>query len=208
MAHQLGARGGNSDAFLRNIAVLQKVLVRAKPFQSIDVRASRFLRVLDRPTQSVAFRLALEELGLHADLLDETSALHPTAPRLQARILESAPSYPAAERIAHEMFGHGGIAILVLGIIVQGEQSGTHQMRFEFPESPEDRIRHLVLTPIGWTEVLTMPGKLTDPIKGFMKRLDAVGYKSIRPYTRFKETQATSLLLNWRGDQILDIEVR
>ena len=207
MAQGVGAWGATSDALLRNVAFLQKVILRAKPFQSVDARASRFLRLLSQPSTSLAFRLSLEELRFHSDLIDETSALQPHARKLQVRIVELAKDYPAAEKMTLEMRAKGGIAILVLGIVVHGELSGTHMMRFEFPKDQDGRIRHLVHTPIGWTEVLTMPAKLSDPIRGFLMRIDAIGYENVRPYVRFKESQATQLKVDWTVENTVDIEV-
>ena len=206
MPQDIGLTESVSEKCVRNIAVLQRMLsVRRKPFTDMDSRASWFLKRLEQPDDSLRFRLLLESLRLHFDLLAEESAMDRIPCQLQVRVLELAADYPTARKMAYEMLAEAPISILFFSIMSQAIKSGSDTVRFVFPTHEDKRFRHLVLTPIGWTETMVMPPNIANALRGYVNLVETAEYGSVKPYVKFRGTLAQSIGFKWIDDATLEI---
>ena len=208
MGRGIGLQESVSENMVRNLALMQRALsVRTRPFQNMDQRATWFLRRLENPDQSLRFRLVLETLWLHFDLLDEMSALDDAPLRLQTRVIELAQTHRTARKIAVDLLSENPIAVLFFSFFAQAVKSGTSKFQIAFSTESEPQTKILVFTPIGWTESMSISANTGQPLKGFALRVSQAGYPQVREFIKFRGSLPDQIDFRWTSESVLEVSL-
>jgi hypothetical protein len=209
MPQDIGLREATSEIYVRNVAILQRILsFRAKPFENLESRSERLLKRLEQPNGSLRFRMILQSLKLQFDLLEEETAIQPVSRALQVRIIELAPQFVTAREMAEMMLSDVPIGVLFFGIVCQAHKSGSRFVRFDFPTKDDDRNRARILSDIGWVDAVNMPQNVGNALRGFAYRIDGVGYEIAKNYIRFRGSIPATVEFHWLDSATLDLDIQ
>jgi len=167
------------------LAFVERCVRLRHPYgEKLESRARELRRRLDKPEDSLGFRIALVQACRALDLFDEEASLIPDALRFQSRMFLLGSRHPFARDFVDFWFGKAPLTRLMCAIPIQAGYEGADRVRIDFVQHPRRQVTVFYLKPDGWDEAMTIPDNLRLPMTGFSIRAERLGFEALRPYLR------------------------
>lgn len=162
--------------------------------ENLEQRAQKYLVALSVPSDSLKFRIAVEQLKRESDLLDEESALLADCLALQVKLIQIAQFNAIAHEICSKAYREAPVCRLFAALVVEAAKANASEISMQF-DSASIRVSHLVAGES--TESMVIPKSLRDPLVGVIKRTAAVGYLAMSEFFKKRETDITKVAFDW-----------
>jgi hypothetical protein len=166
--------------------------------ENLEQRAQKYLVALSVPSDSLKFRIAVEQLKRESDLLDEESALLADCLALQVKLIQIAQFNAIAHKICEEAFVNAPVCRLLAALIAKANKEGAKRLDVRFKT---DVIQVIFDIDGQAVEAMTIPENLRAPLVGAIKRTEVVGYPVMRSFIYKREDGPNDARFEWRSSE-------
>lgn len=128
----------------------------------------------------------------------------PEGLELQRKVVELAGRYEIADVLVRDMLTKPPVVKLFTAVLADAVKAGGTQIKFEFLPGQEI-VAVSMKVALGWSEMMTIPVTLEQPLRGVIARVEGIGHEVLRSRLELKSPGPTRLEFRWIDHQQLVI---